>query len=503
MNIAKMILVVGLLVSGCTESETTAPITIPPFVQSPFTEIDPPALVYTFWAEEGAEITYPSGSKLIIPKNALLDVQGKPVTGAVDISYKEFSNPLDFFTSGIPMEYDSANTDYVFESAGMCEIYATQKGEPVFVNPEHQPTLKLATFNEDPRQNLYYLDTNERRWLPQGKSTVEPNEDFTMKPSEPAPLELENGKLLYPPLEPQRPTGELPIFSVVIAENEREPELRIFKNAQFELHADEAPDYNPNEAHIIWFEADLEPTDERGVYWLTFSNYSQKVKHRVRPVYAGKNYKQALQQFELETKQFKAEQERLEKKRAEELAEKKRQWKRDSIAWVQAETKRLAEEEAKWKADSTQWEKERLAEEQRRFQERINEGGRQMETEIQRTFQINRFGIWNCDRPMLRSGIDILASFQDEQGKPIQLEQTNLVYRELNAIFPQSGQNMRILPNNAAMIWGVVGKRIAYLTYDDFKQYPIDRYSTKSVDFTLRVSDEITSKKQLESLLQL
>lgn len=42
----------------------------------------------------------------------------------VKITYREFADPIDFFVSGIPMEYDSAGRKYNFESSGMCEINA-------------------------------------------------------------------------------------------------------------------------------------------------------------------------------------------------------------------------------------------------------------------------------------------------------------------------------------------------------------------------------------------
>ncbi len=48
-------------------------------------------------AEEGGVLTFPSGTKLEIPANAFLDAQGNPVTGKVEIAYREFHDAGTIF----------------------------------------------------------------------------------------------------------------------------------------------------------------------------------------------------------------------------------------------------------------------------------------------------------------------------------------------------------------------------------------------------------------------
>ncbi len=86
--------------------------------------------------------------------------------------YREFTDGLDLYLSGIPMNYDSAGKSYLFASAGMCEITACKDSIPVFVNPEHKPEINLASSNASPGYNLYLLDTAQGKWTYKGASAV-------------------------------------------------------------------------------------------------------------------------------------------------------------------------------------------------------------------------------------------------------------------------------------------------------------------------------------------
>ena len=97
------------------------------FVQPPIPEVNVPYQDYSVEAEKGDTLLYESGSILVFPSNSFVDKNGNLVKGKVKVKYREFSNPIDFFFSGIPMNYDSAGTKYNFESSGMCEILADRK----------------------------------------------------------------------------------------------------------------------------------------------------------------------------------------------------------------------------------------------------------------------------------------------------------------------------------------------------------------------------------------
>jgi hypothetical protein len=68
----------------------------------------------------------------------MLDDQGKVITGKVIVRFKEFSDALDQYLTGVPMTYDSAGKKFQFVSSAMCEIKAEKDGLPVHVNPAHK-----------------------------------------------------------------------------------------------------------------------------------------------------------------------------------------------------------------------------------------------------------------------------------------------------------------------------------------------------------------------------
>jgi hypothetical protein len=100
---------------------------------------------YTINANKNETITHSTGSKITIPKGSMVDKNGNAVNGEVEIRYREFHDQVDILLSGIPMTYDSLNTTYTFESAGMVQIFGYQNGEEVFVNPNKPIKVEMQS----------------------------------------------------------------------------------------------------------------------------------------------------------------------------------------------------------------------------------------------------------------------------------------------------------------------------------------------------------------------
>jgi hypothetical protein len=64
------------------------------------------------------------GAKINIPADAFLDKDGNIINDKVQLSFREFYNPLDFYLAGIPMNYNDNGVDKVLESGGMVELTA-------------------------------------------------------------------------------------------------------------------------------------------------------------------------------------------------------------------------------------------------------------------------------------------------------------------------------------------------------------------------------------------
>ena len=142
------------------------------FIKPPIKGVNVPVEEFSFSAEQGDTLFPNSGSIILFPPNSLVDQNGNLVKGKVDVTYREFIDPVDFFVSGIPMNYEMNNTNYTFESSGMIEIKVTQLNVPVFVNPSNRPEVNLLTNNSDPEHNLYFLDTVQKKWIEKGKDLI-------------------------------------------------------------------------------------------------------------------------------------------------------------------------------------------------------------------------------------------------------------------------------------------------------------------------------------------
>lgn len=94
------------------------------FITPAIKGVDVPFESSIFLAQDGDTLFYGSGSMVLFPKHAFVDENGGVVKGKVEVIFREFSDPIDYFMSGIPMEYDSAGLNFNFESSAMCEIKA-------------------------------------------------------------------------------------------------------------------------------------------------------------------------------------------------------------------------------------------------------------------------------------------------------------------------------------------------------------------------------------------
>lgn len=134
------------------------------FINPPMPEADIKREAYEINTSADTTLFYNTGSIIHIPANAFLDANGKPVTGKVELHYREFHDAIDVLLAGIPMTYDSAGDCYHFETAGMMEISATQNGKPLNTNPNAPITVDMVSSDIRDVFNSYYLDTTEKRW---------------------------------------------------------------------------------------------------------------------------------------------------------------------------------------------------------------------------------------------------------------------------------------------------------------------------------------------------
>lgn len=478
--------------------------------------------------EKGDTILYKSGTVIIFPPNSIVDKSGNPVAGNVDISYREFYDPVDFFLSGIPMNYDSGGINYTFESAAMCEIYAFQNNEPLFVNTALQPEIHLAAANKDIEHNLYFLDTISRQWIFKGKDIMT---DVNNKPKIKS-LPAEVAEELIPPTKPQEADATKSSFLIII-EPGSVRELSVYNNMKFEIDEDEK-NFNPKRNIEYWDDVMVEKTSKKGTFRVTFTSKKEKVSYLGRPVYEGKDYEEALKEFELKQKEFdllvrqrlskeKKEREEIEKQNAFARAESDRIERMNKfIELKNKETeernrllaqntrkmegrrkemlaRRVIEEKEKQERIEDFIRKKEL-EEKRREETAFVEGGAEVSRQIFRTFTLEGFGAWNIDKPMLQRAVRIAATYVDKEGNNIQVQNVNVAYNEFNGIFSFRNDSIDVIPNRGNMILGVVGNKFAYLTPAEFINCSIDSFTT---DYTFSMNvypGEIKSREDIKRI---
>lgn len=141
-------------------------------VQPPSSLVNVPFKEFSVRAETGDTLAYKS-SIIFFPPNSFVDKTGKIITGNLQVKYRELNDPLDFYISGTPMNYDSAGVRYNFESIAMCELLAYQHGQPVFVNQASRPEITMRERN-GAGGNVYFFDTTARNWVYKGKDERDP-----------------------------------------------------------------------------------------------------------------------------------------------------------------------------------------------------------------------------------------------------------------------------------------------------------------------------------------
>jgi len=464
-----------------TAVASTKPAAQHPYIKRPVKGVDVPYKTYVVDADKGA-VFYHNGSKVIIPAGAFCDANGKDISGKVDIKYREFHNPADFFVSGIPMTYDSAGKQYTFESAGMLDMGGYQGGHPVYIKTGKDIKVEMVSTQTQTKYNMYYLDTNNQGWdyksksnyvtkpvadvkknntsssdaaviakaTPVEKQQIQQIQD-TISTIKKAEIAIEKAK----PVEPKKVTDGKNVFNIE-ADKSEFPELSVYKNMLFEADPNDKS-YQSSWTSITWEDAKLKRNENDNTYTFTVKRGTESHSFKVIPVFEGKDYAAAKKEFD---KKYADYQGAYNQRMAD---ERKQQEAYDAmIAKIKQEQ---AEEEKRAIAANTAY-------------------------AVTNYFTINQFGIWNSDNPgALPQGAELASSYTDNRNENLNGNDFYLVEKNRNALYIyHPGHNCRFNPDAVNYAWAVTpDNKIAIYTIDDFK-----KINKRSGDFTfdLQVVDK-------------
>ena len=426
---------------------------------------------YKVNANQGGVYEYGNGSKITVPAHAFVYEDGSEVTGEVDLKYREFHDFVDFFLSGIPMEYDSAGQEFQLESAGMMEIYAEQNGKPLRVNSGKDIDVQLASEiqvdGNESAYNLYQFENqppqNEAKavaanWSYKGKSKLDilPEETNEIPDDELKKIEKlerninrEEKRLLESaeqeiatvtpeipkPKAPQTPNPNGYVFDFEV-NKKRFPELAAYENVLWQVI--EGQPFDENYYNINWADVQIrKKTDD--VYNVVLTAENQQVNLDVTPVLSGKDYRKAQAEFD----QKMAVYTQGYTKRQAEVTEKQAAIRRKMAA-------KRAELEAQ-KVDA----KTRIADLQR--QGRRDEATSMLVTrKVMNNFEIRDFGIWNIDRPLPPYEQILVGNFCDESEKTYKGNPVYIVNKTNNTVgrfYAASRNQIRITKKAENLMW--------------------------------------------------
>ena len=419
-----------------------------PCINPPIKKLDIQSDSYYCVNEVGGEFTHSSGSTIVVPKNAFVDINGNSLNGEIELRYREFHDPIDFMLSGIPMTYDSAGTEYTFESAGMIEIYGYQNGQPVELGDDKPIRIEMHPKDGSSRFNLYELDTSSGDWEYKGKTELvsedmdesigapsvtykDSNEDVitaTMKTKEAIEVtktELAIAKkevIEHKKTQPSKPKSSINKdrqFDLDVDPKEF-PELKNYSSITFEVDANDR-NFSADVYEIEWEDISLSEKEKGKSYYLTLFKGSAKRTFSVFPIFEGADYKKAMVEF---NQKFTAYEKELDKRISKEKNIKEKYEKQMKIYETE-----LAMEK-KRQAD---FEKNQAAYFAQVKQDQKNILGINI---VARAFEVTRFGTWNCDSPVSKpSGAKVNASFADNVGVSLGLHNVNLIEKNKNAVF--------------------------------------------------------------------
>ena len=492
-----------------------------PFINPPLPKINVPFSEYVFDADKGQTIYYNSGSIIHFPPAAFVDESNNIIKGMVKISYREFADPIDYFVSGIPMQYDSAGKKYNFESSGMCEINAYKDNKAVFVNPNAKPEINLSGTNKSALHNVYFLDTAKRSWEFKGKDIITEVKNIVLPKAivQQIPSIEHNFNIPLKPIPPRKADEAHQSFSITV-DPASFKELLVYDHLKFEV-VDEST-FKGSDANEEWQDVKLDRTSTEGIFTVTFANAKRKVTYKVRPVLEGKDYAAALNAFEEKNLAYeKALKDRLknEKILSDSIALINKQpadnrnadwiWNQNMNAMINERNKKLR---ALTKINIPLIEKQVIAQQIMELDQLLllnrNEwkaaADRSLSTEVIRSFAINKFGIWNCDEPEdVNNTSPVFANYSDSLNNKIVFLSVAVTYKGLNRIarFTAPGP-IRIVPGQESMIWGIKDSLFYYFSYKDFAAAGIQR-DIKSYTFKMRKVDKpVSSYEELRELAE-
>jgi len=431
------------------------------------------------------------GNYISIPKNCFINADGEGVVDDISISFNEYLNPSDILLSGIPMIYMEGEDTLSFQSAGMCEVLATNKHGPLTLKADKQIEIGLRSLAQDNDYNLYYFDTLSGAWLEKEKNL---------------PVLLANELPIVPVNLQMADTNS--ILELNIENYQMRPLYRMWHRSKFCIYGE----YKliSSDSSIWWYDMTINPTKNRDLYDLTFNGVDEDSRQyeynlTVQPVIDSANYSQEFENFQSNMlayikalASYKIElansvtnglrvQTELAQVKIDEDVRTSAERLQDSLAMVEylkedslRQIKR-AIDDSLIVIQTQQWK----AQKNERYK------SNRTRVEVMRSFKINQMGVFNCDRFYKRPIVTTKAFAMIVDEKARRFDTAYLVDVKSNAVlnYLKFSVNSYLidLDMNAYVFIGILGGEVymTNLALDDVTEYenyiPMKHISTEEL----------------------
>ena len=408
-------------------------------------------------SELGGEFTY-KNTKIIIPENAFVDSNGSLIKGEVKITYKEFHTAAEAFVAGIPMTYDSTETEFHFETAGMFEIRGFKNGESILLSKPIE--VQLASLNEANRFNQYYFDEVEDEWNYIKRDSI----------IKPAKLELVDKKEISKKLKqvsaelksikddsPKAKAVNSVCVKLEIDETEF-PEFTSLKEVLFEVNNVDEERYK--QMSTTEFD-DVKLKKNKNEFELHFYKKFKKTVLKVIPVYEGNAFEKALELYNTKNGE-----------KIKDLTNRRKEL-NETLSSVVNEV----------------------------------QFGSSPESFVTRIFMANQFGIFNSDCPQrMPRGQTLLVEYfnkKDEAHKDtLKLQSLYLVEEDQTTLYTlRPNSTLSFNPQNKCALWGVTtDQKLVIITAKDFLKIPKRSNSVCNLEFELVEENMFSEENVIKKL---
>lgn len=413
------------------------------YIKPPIPELNPGSEKFTVEPNKENVFSLRSGTTITVPQGIFLDKDGNPVTGPVELQYREFQDAGDIWLTGIPMRYDTAGKAQTLETAGMFEMRGFQNGQPVTIKPGANIKVRMASMTMGDDYNSYYLDEQNRNWKYVGYDKAEVNVEKQTLKSKVAKME---------------PSLKFPLNSKYIALN-FEMILDIYynndlRNADRELTKSKAQKYGIGWFNVYSYDAVKIGGKDYPAVMVLWKNLSNKVLPQWAPESYSKVFPTGGKNYTL----------RLYKPDMKDSSD------------VKLEAVMLLSELLKFPPEY--WEKnyneamKRIEKERERLQ---------WMADVYREMEVSQFGIYNYDRLMKEPEVLVLnAEFKYDTKFDTEVTELDMVYffpsgnRTVIKLEKSKWKEMPLIPDEN-------GRLVTLLPDQKIAIYPVEQYA--SIDF--------------------